>query len=705
MKNLYAIIFAITIFLTIAGSSNVLADSCRNISFTIKNERNGDIEIKKVTYFNQDENRWQDEDVPNTEIKRGQSRKFGKEDLRDSEGDKITKIKFEFVDKNDGQSKVSQVFVPGIPRCSAERNYGTYSITGSSSVKESDGIFSSDSCKNVVFNYTNGRSGEIKVKSVKYFNRQSGNWKTEDVTNEVTRQGAKGVTNFDNLSDANGDDITKVIFIYEFKSNNSGANWSSSIESETFEPIDPKCFEGKVYGLGQVWTITADTNNSLEINSGCVWTVSGTVKVKSQQDLVVSKFGEQVPLKGIQVKVSGATIGWFDSWDTVFTDADGKFTVKKQKSCENRKLKIEVLFQNDDLELFYEHPLQDSVPISKWFTILEDSERSREPGKIQIVPTVFDSGKNFELNDTLARDHADLWIMANAVRNQMASYGPKFAFKNKSKIVYPYNMLLVSDNKEASFSNPITKVVHIFRSNDGKEDHLEAGTIQHEMMHTWAYENVSGELDLATNLIFTGSTHCSNTKEHISFHEAFAEFAMERLYEEIYGVKHTLPFNRDALKEGLMCEGRVDRITNMTQMEQHEYGWMSLFRMLTTKDLYWYNYGGEASSTDPNPFETHGSNSSVFVTKNSTAPLGCTGTTDFTLKSILKVFMPDANKGFSKNLTKSEMNINGFMNRSAKILNFEEQKSELKDLLDPTKTLEPKDLFCGKVNLTRQTLR
>lgn len=268
-RILMAIIIAVISFIgfntKMLANPAMLFDSCRNVKFTVRNDRNGDIEIRKVSYFNQNENRWQDEDVPNTLIPRGQTKTFGKEDLRDSEGDNITKVKFIYEDKNSRDTRESAVFVPTSPRCEAEKNFGFgqgWAITGSSPVKESDGIFSSDSCKNVVFNYTNGRTGDIKVKSVKYFNRQSGNWKTEDVANEVVPQGAKGETNKDDLGDANGDDITKIIFIYEFKANNSGANWSSSIESKTFEPTDPKCREGKVYGLGQGWTIKADTTKS-----------------------------------------------------------------------------------------------------------------------------------------------------------------------------------------------------------------------------------------------------------------------------------------------------------------------------------------------------------------------------------------------------------------------------------------------------------
>jgi hypothetical protein len=389
--------------------------------------------------------------------------------------------------------------------------------------------------------------------------------------------------------------------------------------------------------LGMIFTSNA-------FGRDCTWTVSGTVKVKSQQPDLIEKFGEIIPLKGIQVKVSGATIGGFDSWDTVNTDADGKFTVRKEKSCEDRKLKIEVKFQNDNLEIRHEHSTSDLLTNVKWYTVIQDTERRRQAGNIQIVPTVFDAGKNLDLNDPEARDHADLWIMAKALRDQLAGYGAKFAFKKQTVIKYPHNSDVISDNAEASYSNPLTNVIYIFRSNDGTNDHLNPETVMHEMMHTWAYANVSGEIDLATNLLTSGSTHCSNTKEHISFHEAFAEFAMERLLEEIYGKIHTFPYNRDALKEGLACESGVDRITNLTKMEQHEYGWMSLFRMLTTKDLHWYNYGGEASSTDADPY--HSSNSSVFIFKNPYVQMGCSSPTNFKLKDILNVFMPNTNKGF-----------------------------------------------------------
>lgn len=424
----------------------------------------------------------------------------------------------------------------------------------------------------------------------------------------------------------------------------------------------------------------------------CNWTVNGTVKVETQQDDLRTKFGSQIPLKGIQVKVSGATIGGFDSWDTVSTDSDGKFTVRKSKSCEDRKLKIEVQFENDKIKVMKDPGLAPTTG-AKWYTIIQDTERRRKAGAIQIVPTVFASGKNLDLNDADARDHADIWVIANALHDHLASFGTNFKFTAKTVIEYPNNDQFINDNAEASFTNPVTRDVNIFRSNDGKEDHLHSSTLFHEMMHLWAYQHTSGEIDLATNLLATGSTHCVNTKEHISFHEGFAEFAMEKLMEDIFPASYptkSLPFNRDALMEGMTCEGQINNINTLLDMEQHEYGWMSLLRTLTTKGLVNYTYKGDATSRSR-------FNSSVFISDPAglTALQGTCSSPDLKFKDVLGVFLPHSNKGFSDNLKKSEMNLNSFLNRAAKIHGFEDRNQGIKNLLDPAKTTEPKEELCS----------
>ncbi len=78
-----------------------------------------------------------------------------------------------------------------------------------------------------------------------------------------------------------------------------------------------------------------------------------------------------------------------------------------------------------------------------------------------------------------------------------------------------------------------------------------------------------------------------------------------------------------------------------------------------------------------------------------TSSLGCSNPSNFTLKDLLNVFLQHSSKGFSSNLTKSEMNTDDFMHRAAKILGFEDKETALKHLLDPTKTSEPRDELCG----------
>src|SRR5436853_39901 len=80
-----------------------------------------------------------------------------------------------------------------------------------------------------------------------------------------------------------------------------------------------------------VMALAIITAGSTIARADCPWTVSGTVKVHSQESELITKYGADIPLKGIKVKISGATIGWFDEWGTVTTDANGKFTLRISK--------------------------------------------------------------------------------------------------------------------------------------------------------------------------------------------------------------------------------------------------------------------------------------------------------------------------------------------------------------------------------------
>ena len=133
-------VFGLTIFTTetkveassFVGGGFTFGDSCKDVKFSAKNQhaQNGQIEIRKVSYFNKANGKWQTEDVPNTVVNHGATFKTGGDNLADSEGEQITKLKFVYRWKSDGRNAnwsgdvTSKEFVPDLPVCNANRTYG-----------------------------------------------------------------------------------------------------------------------------------------------------------------------------------------------------------------------------------------------------------------------------------------------------------------------------------------------------------------------------------------------------------------------------------------------------------------------------------------------------------------------------------------------------------------------------------------------------
>ena len=116
----------------------------------------------------------------------------------------------------------------------------------------------SDACKNVKFKFTNKHSagGPIEVHQIKYFNKANGAWQTEDLKDVSCSQGRTCTTAGDNLKDSEGEDLTKVRFIYRYKGTKSTDNWSDYVEGGDKVPDTPTCFANKTYGPGDSgWTI------------------------------------------------------------------------------------------------------------------------------------------------------------------------------------------------------------------------------------------------------------------------------------------------------------------------------------------------------------------------------------------------------------------------------------------------------------------
>jgi len=109
-----------------------------------------------------------------------------------------------------------------------------------------------DACKNVKFKFTNKHDsgGMIEVRQIKYFNKANGDWQIEDVKSVDCGQGKTCTTGGDNLRDSEGEELTKIRFIYRYKGTHSTDNWSDNVEGGDKIPDDPTCFANKTYGPG-----------------------------------------------------------------------------------------------------------------------------------------------------------------------------------------------------------------------------------------------------------------------------------------------------------------------------------------------------------------------------------------------------------------------------------------------------------------------
>lgn len=301
-------------------------DSCKNIRFSYKNGTNKFIQIIKVKFYNKDETDWKTETIPFNYCSPNQSNcSMPQQDLQGSEGDSITKVIFEFRTSNSYQgpwsiSYESQEFHPNSPKCNAGRSYGSgtdWVVTANDSANNTSG--DSGSCKNVSIKITNGRNEKIRFREVSFYNKSSDHWKDDNVAKtECLPEQTCTINQEDNalartplsLTDANGDDITKIKIGYEYLPNGRGAKWSSKIESKVFEPSDPTCREGKVFGTGQKWTIGNDSSSNTGGSRGTRPTETTTnsetprnQSIQPQTDINISTAGQTTVTTQEQPKI------------------------------------------------------------------------------------------------------------------------------------------------------------------------------------------------------------------------------------------------------------------------------------------------------------------------------------------------------------------------------------------------------------------
>jgi hypothetical protein len=120
-----------------------------------------------------------------------------------------------------------------------------------------------DPCTNVKVRFKNQHysGGQIKFQRIKFLNRDSGNWYTEDVNNLICNQGELCTTTGNNLRDSEGEDLTKFQLIYKYKGPGAAANWSGEVTSPQFSVTEGnyRCAANRTYG-GPSWTVTGTSN-------------------------------------------------------------------------------------------------------------------------------------------------------------------------------------------------------------------------------------------------------------------------------------------------------------------------------------------------------------------------------------------------------------------------------------------------------------
>ncbi len=422
--------------------------------------------------------------------------------------------------------------------------------------------------------------------------------------------------------------------------------------------------------------------SSQDARADCAWTVKGKLEVEHRLDKLVSPLGKSA-LANIEVKVSAkekvlGVWGTWNAWPTVRTGASGSFSVANTKNCDGRRFKIEVKFSDDDLEVRHEHSTS-SLTKAKWYTIVDESSGEHAAGTTDYGTRTFASSGAFDLNDNEAWSHADIWVLYKKALATAAAYGSDYAFSGQVQVKYPHNSDVVSDTREASYANPITKVIYIFKSNDGTEDHFNVGTLLHELGHKWAYDHTSGENCLTETLLINGDTHGLVGDSCVAAHEGWAEFFADEMERAILGGTKKLPYSRPKLNAGF--DGA--RLTSEALVQRSDEGWWSVFHTLTTPLLHKYDFGTATSGTP-----------SSKITLKTGLQIGCVSP-DISFKEVMSVFL--AGGTYTKLISRGEMTIEGFLERAAgRLTELSEADGEtIETLVDPASTLQPSAELCS----------
>ncbi|MDA1098638.1 MAG: hypothetical protein O2967_06590 [Proteobacteria bacterium] len=453
------------------------------------------------------------------------------------------------------------------------------------------------------------------------------------------------------------------------------------------------------------------------------WTLRGRILVEHLFQELTDTYGAISPLAGFRVRVQARervaqVWGNWKTWDNVIINEDdeGGFQVSKIKSHHKRRFRVQVQFKSADLvifganrsllqqvsralrlrvlrslgtELVLDQLLQHFTRLpyqADWHTIHVDrTGNGRRAGVIDLGDLTFETNAPDDLGDRIAHRQAELWFLYSRVIALFKSLGPEYRFNKKIAVKYPHNNPLLGDRIEASYANPENHMIYIVE-NSAVDDYARIDYVLHEMMHIWAYQHSRREKGMAWQLIIHGDTHNLQNRTWVAFHEGFAEWAYHQVYRRLFGRNPTIsaggttdieprPYKRSHLTSAY-------GLSNLEQVDRHDWGWVSILNLLTTPNLVNYTFNGAGR----------------HIARTRARPNRATICDDPALSftDLLRLFLTDGRPGAARQLRRSEMHLSGVLERAVAVVPQFDRTAQtaVLSLLDPAATTMPRDLLC-----------
>ena len=276
--------------------------------------------------------------------------------------------------------------------------------------------------------------------------------------------------------------------------------------------------------------------------------------------------------------------GGYASWGKTRTSNNGTFSVSERISvfpAKARKIRVKVKFVDKELGVVagaLAAPLK-----SKWYTVYQSAAKQRGP-TINIGTKRFRSGATGNLGRQEYVRQATIWHVCKKIMRELERRDSWFAFKKKITIVYPAKVI-----SKTPYANGVTRCAYIHKNTRDTWWSLE--TVIHEVMHLWNYDHNTGTSNWL-QAVCDGNTHSFQEKPAIAFHEGFAEYAMDDLLHEIWGLNRVEPFNRHSVRNR---SGQA--LTNLKVVEGSDEGVTNALHTLTTPDIYTRTFGTRTSTT------------------------------------------------------------------------------------------------------------